>query len=153
MNRCGKDVNDCDFLVPTFLSLFLDYLFTYMGSLVLLSLVFPGLIVVILLIICLLSRYVRLYMAPSVEISRLTKLATSPVLNKLSEILNGYVSLRNYGKQNFVLNGFIDANDLLANCTYHGAMINFYIRIRIDYAVFFLINLSFLFFVLNKKFQ
>ena len=103
--------------------------------------------------ICLLSRYIVRYMPPSVEISRLTKLATSPVLSKLSEIMNGYVTLRNYKKQDYVLTGFIDANDLLANCTYHGTMINFYIRSKMDYSVFVLINLSFFFFVLNKRYQ
>ena len=153
MNRCGKDVNDCDFMVPIFLSLFTDNFFTYIGSLMLLSLVFPAMIALIILVICLLARYIGRYMGPSVEISRLMKLATSPVLSKLSEIMNGYVSLRNYNKQDYVMKGFVDSNNLLANCTLHGTIISFYLRTRIDYTVFFLITVSFFFFVINKDYQ
>lgn len=151
MNRCTKDVNDCDYQIPTFKLIFIDYLFTYIGSLIILSFMSPIHIVVILVFIFVLVKRINTYIRCSTDITRLMKLASSPILSKISEILTGYISIRHFDKKNYIKKKFIENNDLLANCDLHERMFSFYLRVRIDYSIFFIISLSFIFITFNKE--
>lgn len=91
------------------------------------------------------------YIKTSTEISRTAKLAASPILSKISEIINGYVSIRNFKKQEYIINQFKESSDLLANCDLHDRVLSFWARVRIDYPVFIIISLSFIFITISKS--
>lgn len=153
MNRCTKDVNDCDQQIPTNKLVFTDYMFTYIGSLVILCISSPIHIVLVVVFIVMLVSQINTYVKCSTDISRLTKLASTPILSKISEVLTGYVSIRNYGKKDFIWSQFIRNSDLVSNCDAHERLFSFYLRVRIDYAILIIMGLSFVFITINKRFR
>jgi ABC-type multidrug transport system fused ATPase/permease subunit len=96
LNRCTKDVNDCDSNVPRFLGVFLDYMFVYIGALVMLSIASPAHILFVAVYVVVLVRWIMKYIGVSTEISRLVKLASSPIFSKISEVIKGFILIRGY---------------------------------------------------------
>lgn len=130
---------------------FADYLFTYIGSLVILCIASPLHIVLVLIFGIILMGRIGVYVKISTDISRLTKLASTPILSKISEVLTGYISIRSYGKKDFIWSQFIKNTDLLSNCDMHDRLFTFYMRVVIDLSIQVIMLLSFVFFNINKN--
>lgn len=96
LNRCTKDVNECDAVIPRFLGVFLDYMFVYLGAFAMLSIASPLHILFILVYIIILIRWIKRYILVSTEITRLVKLASSPIFSKINEIIKGFIIIRGY---------------------------------------------------------
>lgn len=153
MNRCTKDVSDCDQQIPSNKLIFSDYLFTYLGSLVILCISSPIHIALVVIFLFLLVGQINVYIKCSTDISRLTKVASAPILSKISEVLTGYVSIRNYGKKDFIWQQFTQNSDLVSNCDSHDRLFTMFLRVRIDYAILLIMSLSFVFITINKRFK
>ena len=116
LNRCIKDVGELDYVIPKSLLSFLEYLFIYIASFLLLAVVAPYFLIIIALILIVNICNSRGYVSKSIDIKRLTKLATSPVISKINEIVSGAATIRAYKKENFILQKFVKMNNLLT-CT------------------------------------
>jgi ABC-type multidrug transport system fused ATPase/permease subunit len=153
MNRCTGDVNMCDGDIPRNLLHAWHVAFGYLGSLIILSIVSPAHILVIVLFIGLLISKLSRYVKVSTDMGRLNKLSFSPNLSKLSEVYQGQVSIRNFGRQEFMKKSFIEMTDLFSNCDLHNRMLSFYLRTKIDFPIAIIISLSFTLFVVNNQFR
>ena len=153
MNRCTKDVNDCDFGVPNTLGRFTEYLFQMIGVLLVLVAVFPGMLVAFAMFMCICIGSYGKMMKSMVEFKRLVKLATSPVISKTSELLAGVVTVRAYGKEDHLKKQFLRASDLLNVCEYHERLTPRWLRVRIEYSLWLIVAVSIVGVIVNKSYR
>jgi ABC-type multidrug transport system fused ATPase/permease subunit len=153
MYRCTDDVNLCDNQIPSNLLYTWHVLFGYLGSLIILSILSPIHILIILTFILLLLKNLNKYVKVSTDLGRLYKLSNSPILSKVSEIYQGYVSIRAFQNQDFIKKGYIESSDLQSNTDLHNRMLNYYLRTKIDYPMATIISVSFLMIVFNIQYK
>ena len=153
INRCTKDVNDCDVIIPNYMNVTLDYSSIMIASVVLVVLVSPAIALVILLFIWVFGGALKKYMMTSVELSRMNKLSASPLIQRLSELKDGFVSLRVFGKQDYMEKNLIEAVELMANVYHLDQVSTYWLRVRLDYPLILLLWSSFGSLILNKYYR
>ena len=153
MNRCTKDLNECDFGIPTYLSNFLEYFFMLLGAFVVLVVVSPYFIPVIAIFSCIGAAHFRRFILTSVEYKRMYKLASSPVLSKVSEIINGIVSIRNYNRVDYMLKDFEEKSQMMTVCAVHDRLTYRWLKVRIEYMVWITVAMALFFITINKEYR
>ena len=110
LNRFSKDLQKVDVLVYTLSPIFL-HIVVFLGSVVVCSIyIYYSLF---FLIICVISGFLtsRFYLHGSRELERLEGIARSPILNQLSETLNGVVTIRAFEKEKEFLTNYFKKVD------------------------------------------
>jgi ABC-type multidrug transport system fused ATPase/permease subunit len=102
MNRYVKDVGEIDFRLPFMLSYFLSAFFTFLGTLILLGIISPLHFILIIVVLVLNILTIKDFIKVNTELERMDKLATSPVLSGVGELVNGVTSIRAYDKLEFM---------------------------------------------------
>ena len=99
INRAVDDMETGDLSFPKQLYTFFDFLFVIVTTYVLVVLICPFMVVVIA--VCVLINCVTFfrYLRASTELKRIFRLSRSPVLSRVSEMVNGMTSIRLYNYQ------------------------------------------------------
>lgn len=139
MNRCTKDVNTLDTILPRTLSLVIMSTITLIVTFTLASLVTISSSVFFIIFILTTIGYFKRYIRVSLQMSRMMKVSASPVMSKLGEFITGSVVFRQYKKTEFFLAKFIEASNLLSTVKFHELISEVWIKIRLEYSVFLMI--------------
>ena len=131
---------------------FLEYLFVYLGTFILLAFFAPYFIILMVLLLFLNMWFAVRYTRVSTELKRMTKLALSPVITSVNEMVSGAVTIRAFNKKDFVFEEFLRRNMLLNVCEVHQRLTMPWFRIRIEYSVFLLVVLAIVFITLSRQY-
>lgn len=153
MNRCTMDVEAIDFLLPNFMTSWLDSFFMICFTLILVILVSPPMIIIVV-IACI---YIYMAFVKSIscttEIRRLTQLATSTSLSRISEMINGFVTLSNYRKSDWMLERASMSLNQLSCSEIHEKLLSVWLNIRFEVANAIMILASCILMAVNKEIQ
>ena len=153
MNRCTKDVNECDVSIPGHLTDFFEYSFLLISCFLVMFFVSPYAIIIFCFFFMVGMSAFKRYVKVSVEFRRLHKMASSPVLSKLSEMMEGMVTIRSYGKTDWMLQKFEELSQLLSVCTVHDRMTYRWLKIRVEYPIWLMVTITFICLIINKENQ
>ena len=142
MNRCNDDVYQTDFMVPLNLSFFLESLASFLVGVILVVLVLPYLLSLVLVFGVLLFFAMRKYMRTAVELRRLTQLAVSPLLNRVSESIGGVVSVRAYKKIEWMREKFAGGLNMYVSTQIHERLSGVWINFRLELMVSVLVGVT-----------
>ena len=135
MNRCNDDVYQVDFVVPSSISFFLESFAIFAVAVIIVIAALPVLAVVVVVFGILLFFAMRKYMRTAVELRRLTQLAVSPLLNKVSEVIGGVISIRAYDKIEWMKYKYNKALELYTSCQLHERLSSVWINFRLELMV------------------
>lgn len=133
LNRCIGDIDELDSRFPLVFSSLIRVSFLMMGTIIIMILVSPLLILVVLLLSLILWRQSHRYVKTSTELRRLVQLSLSPVLSRAKELTEGVSVIRGFKKSKFMLKNYISAADLHHNADLHEQMSGIWMRNRIHY--------------------
>lgn len=153
INRCTSDVDRVDFLIPLMSCFFLNVSFTFLGSLVLASIVSPIVIILVIIGFVLILRSFVKYFKTGVELERLTQISGAPLISVGSEFINGAVIIRNYGKKEDMLKKYEKRADANHGAFFHDRMGILWIRLRVELVFAFIIVFAIYTIVLDKEYQ
>ena len=109
---------------------------------------------ILMFILFFLNCYFALkYTRVSTELKRMTKVAISPVISSVNEMVAGAATIRAYRKKDFIFNEFLKRNELLNVCHIHMILSMQWLRIRIEYSVFVLVVLAIVFMTINRDYK
>lgn len=103
LNRFSQDLFFIDWDWPVQASNFISNLLTLMGSLILMVISVPYLLIILLLLVVLSWTFRRLYMPSSRQLRRLEMAAKSPLYTSCGDAVEGIVVLRAFGRHNVML--------------------------------------------------
>ena len=150
MNRCVKDVSDIDFRLPFMFSFFINNFFTIIGSMILLSVISPIHLILILIVFYFVGVTIYKFNKIQVELQRMEKLAISPALSGLAEMVNGITSIRAYQKLEFMKKKLIKRLNLQVNTSLVSRIAGGWSRVRVELSITFLIIAAVWFVAIGK---
>lgn len=153
LNRTSQDVSTADSSIPMNLNYLFSVLFSIIGTIVVAVVISPFLILSAIIMIIIIRNSLKQYLMVSVELERMVKLASSPMLSSVSEIIKGGTSIRAYDKLDYLKNLFIKRFNTFTNCNFHNKFAGSYIGVRVDYSAYLLIFSVLLVISLDKKFE
>ena len=135
MNRCNDDVYQVDFVIPSVISFFLESFSIFSVAVIIVVAVLPVLGIIVLVFGFILFFAMRKYMRTAVELRRLTQLAVSPLLNKVSEVIGGVISIRAYNQIDWMKIKYNKALELYTSCQLHERLSSVWINFRLELMV------------------
>ena len=119
INRCVDDMEIVDYEYAVIIKDFFELMFVFLGTL--LSIIFGSLLMVfiILIFMALTVWLFRRYIKSSVELKRLYRGSRSDVLNCVSEMVDGYSSMRAYGYEEVFMKKWETAHNLSVRVYLH----------------------------------
>ena len=131
--------------------LFLDFAFIIIGSFILAGIVTP-LVLVLIAINCVIFFWVmKKFLRTSTELRRLSQLSISPILSKVSELMNGRVTIRTYNSKEYLLKIWEKNHDLNKNILYHERVSNVWLHVRVELSIISIVTLSGFLIALSKN--
>jgi len=152
LNRSIKDVGEVDYNLPKWYIGFLEYAFVYLGTFILISIVTPYAIIIIVILSIIGFIRAKKYIQVSTELKRISKLANSPVISAVNELVNGIATIRSFGKIEHAKRRFEKLNDLLTVCEVHEKLSIPWLRLVIEYSIFFIIAISVVFITISRDY-
>lgn len=142
MNKCTKDVATVDSILPRTLysSILNGTTLAVVFSLASLT-NFPT-VVLLVLFIWGSIEFFREYLKTALQLARMSKVSSSPVIGKLGELINGLVVIRQYSKVDFFLKRFFESSDLHNCVKFHEMAGELWLKIRLEYSVFLVVCIS-----------
>ena len=149
-NRCTDDVEIIDMEVSDTLVKTSPFLIVFSSTMILSIVITPLITTPLFLLAFVLSYIVRIYLTAGVELLRLSRVSLSPLLTKVSEMMNGATTLRHYGYMPKLLQQWEKHHDLNLSSLIHEIYCRVWCNHWINLSCSALISLSFLFVVTGK---
>ena len=152
LNRFNSDIHQLEANVPNVASNCLDMLTKLIVAVVLVTIVVPILVVLVVIMLVFIFIVVRRFMRTTVELRRLNQLSISPMLSRISELYQGTVSLRTFGKTEWILSRFYKCLEASLNTGLHERMCSTWVGFRLDLSVFVISSATTFILTLSKDF-
>lgn len=153
MNRCIQDIEDTDYMLPKCMENFLITSAEFLGIFVFLALVSPVHITLGAVYFGVGYKILVKNMKTNIEILRMNKIAKSPLISLASEMINGVVSIRQYGKEKFMWKKFKERLDLYTVLLGHQLFGTCWMSVRIRHLSFFAVTAVISSLTANKYFK
>ena len=153
LNRCIMDVGELDFKIPNQLTVFFEFIFDYIGTLILIGIAAPYTFILILVLVVTAAFNLRRYIISATELKRILKLAISPLLSKVNEMITGATVLRTFGLKDHVLGEFEKISDILTSVFLHEYLSSMWFRVRTEYTIFALVAVTMFCITINRDIQ
>jgi len=138
MNRCNNDALNVDDKMSLSLLVILN-LGSLFAVVLFVASIYTYVSILISLLFCwLIYGYFRRFLLTAIPISRMRRVASSPVLSKFNELLIGSVSMRIFNKQDFFMKQLKDISNLDSLVFLHDTLVDAWLSTRVDFGVFFL---------------
>lgn len=135
MNRCNDDVYQSDFILPNTFSFFLESLTLILVSLIAIVVILPYLLILLVIFSVFLFYAFRKYMRTAVELRRITQVAVSPMLSRVSESISGIISIRAYEKLGWIREKFNIALEQYTSSQVHERLAAVWVNFRLEMMV------------------
>lgn len=142
MNRCNDDIFQVDFQIPMIYAFLFEGLAIFIVTFVLLMSLVPYLLIILFFLAIIFYFILRKYVRTSIEIRRLSQLAVSPLLNRVSEMIGGVVSIRAYNKTGFMRDKYSKDLDRITSTQYHERLSSVWINFKLEIIVSVLVVLT-----------
>lgn len=96
---------------------------------------------------------VKTYIRVVVELKRMSKLSQTPVLSRVTEMINGIAEIRAYGQEERFKKRFVEFSFMKATIDFHEAMGEAWIKIRIEYPIAIILTLTMAALTFGKDFD
>lgn len=153
INRCTDDVDNLDYVIPWYSSFFFSIAFSFLGSLVLATIVSPVIAILLLISLIVIVKDFKKYFKTAVELKRINQLTASPLISICSEFIEGSTVIRSYGKKEMMLDMFREAVDLNNNAFFHDDASIIWIKLRVEFTVIFVIVAAVFSLVINRSYE
>lgn len=132
INICSSDVDKIDYDIPFFSSYFFPTFFTFVGSIVLASIISPMVILLVLIAYIVLVRCVRKFFRTYIELAKISQRTISPLISIASEFIDGVTVIRTFGRRNCILKRYIDKADIQHSATFMDYASILWLRFRVE---------------------
>lgn len=153
LNRLNNDVERAEASVPQILQTMIDRMSALLISITLIIIVLPIMLAVIILISISLYFFLRKFLRTTVELRRLNQLSISPMLSRISELYQGTVSLRTFGKTEWILSRFYRYQEISNSCNLHERSAGPWMGLRVDLSVTVVSTISMFMITTSKHLQ
>lgn len=153
VNRCSEDIEMIDQRFPLMFGMCLDFAFLIMGSFIIAGIVTPFVIVIILINFIIFFWAMKKFLRTSTELRRLSQLSISPILSKVSELMNGRVTIRTYNSKDYLLKIWEEYHDLNKNIVFHERMSNIWLHVRVELSIISIVAVSGFLIVFSKNYK
>ena len=142
-NRCTDDVEIIDMEISETLIRLTPFLIVFFSTLSLSIIITPIIIVPFVILSIMLVYVIRRYLTAGIEILRLNRVSLSPLLTKVSEMMNGATSIRYYGYMPKLLKQWENLHDRNLSVTIHEVYTRIWCNFWVNFSCSILISLSF----------
>lgn len=132
INRCTKDINVIDWELPIYASFFFTGFFTFIGSLILASIISPIIVVLMVIGIFALVPSSKKFVKASVELTRIAQITLSPIISITSEFIEGATVIRAYGMNNTLIKKYKKKANLQETAGFLDYVGILWIRFRVE---------------------
>ncbi len=132
VNRFAKDVDICDYTLPTSVNNFLNFGFQFLGAVVLILTVIPIFVVVIVPVTIVFLVVQKIFVDTARQLKRLESISRSPVYSHFGETVAGQTTIRAFDmEETFIKESQhrVDSNQV---SYYLNQMINRWLSIRLE---------------------
>ncbi|XP_040061750.2 multidrug resistance-associated protein 1-like [Ixodes scapularis] len=150
LNRFGKDVDQLDVQLPTTAHFFLNFLFLFVSSIILVCIHIPIYLLIVIPVLACLLVLLQKYAVQFRQVKRLETVTRSPVNNHFSETLAGLSSIRSFGVQGVFLRDNDDKIDTMQTCTVNGFNFEYWAEVWMEVANEMLLFLMLLLLVTSR---
>lgn len=153
INRCSEDMEVMDQTFPIMFGNTVE-----IGSVIVCSFLFaiivePFVFIIIMIDVCLFKIALKKYLRSSTELRRLTQMGLSPIISKVSELMNGRVIIRSYEAKEPLLKIWEKYHDQHKVTYFHERMTNIWLHIRIELVIVSVVCCTGLLVVLSKNYE
>lgn len=132
INRCTKDMDNIDFELPFTSAFFFNTFFTYIGSIILATVISPLILVLVILGILIFVPLTNKFLKTTVEITRIAQVTLSPIISISSEFIDGASIIRTYGRNHSLLMKYKEKADIHQTANFLDYSIILWLRFRIE---------------------
>ncbi|XP_063974574.1 multidrug resistance-associated protein 1 isoform X3 [Diachasmimorpha longicaudata] len=150
LNRCGKDIDVVDNVLPMILRTLIMCLYSVIATLVVISISTPAFISIIIPIGVIYYFIQRFYVATSRQLKRLESVSRSPIYSHFGESVTGAPTIRAYGVQDRFIRESENRVDFNQVCYYPSIIANRWLAVRLEMIGNLIILFSALFAVLGR---
>ncbi len=132
VNRFAKDVDICDYTLPTSVNNFLNFGFQFIGAVVLILIVIPIFVVVIVPVTIIFLFVQKVFVDTARQLKRLESISRSPIYSHFGETVAGSSTIRAFNMDDFFISESekkVDSNQV---CYYLNMMINRWLSVRLE---------------------
>lgn len=151
LNRAVHDITAADSSIPFQLNFLLSNIFILIGILGVTISVSPPLLLIAIGFGVMVKQSFEKFLGVSVELERMMKLADSPMITSVSEIVKGAESIRVYNKLDYLMKLFKKRFNCYTSCHFHCRLSSPYLRVRVDMAALMLIFLAIVWVSISKN--
>ena len=153
INLFSQDIEVLDQALPTVVSGFLECFFTIVGSIIFACVVTPILIVFVLVLIIILGFILKKFLKTSIELRRLQQMSFAPVLSRVSELMNGIVSIRTFGALDNNLKIWEKFHNLHKCILFHDMVASIWLHVRVELSIVTIVAIGGYLIVISKNFK
>lgn len=139
MNRCTKDTFSVDYSLPDTLMQGLETAILFFLTFLIASYYTVIVSIFALIFMYVIKRYLVKFMKTSIQLSRMSKITSSPVLTKLTEMINGAVIIRQFRKQQYFKDKFEEHSDLDSTVMFHELISDAWLKLRLETSILLII--------------
>jgi ABC-type multidrug transport system fused ATPase/permease subunit len=150
LNRCIKDMTSADSEIPHCLFRFLIEFFKLFASFLLVALFSPTNAIFCFSFFYLFFNFLAKFMKSMTELKRMEQITASPLMTMAGELASGAVTIRQFGKLDYMWDKYIDHLDLKSILTAHNRYGYCWIAVRVKTLTFLIVSISVFCFGLNK---
>ncbi len=135
LNRCTKDTFSIDYSFPDIIMLCIETVLMFVLTFALASYYTVISTIFAIIFIYVIKRNFGKYMKTSIQLSRMAKVTSSPVLTKITEMIGGAVVIRQYGKQQYFKEIFEANSDLDTTINFHERLSDSWLKMRLELSI------------------